>query len=292
MSQIEGAGTAETGDIPGRRDDGNPAVTIPRVPVDGAPEDGWVDEDFESEEEGAPVGLASGPLLGSALRRRAWLWCLIGVAGLLAGLAFTVVLPPAPQGSTTVLVAHNPNENPADAILTDVALAQSRTVAVDAMRKLGLPQTPKSVTKFQGSYTATQVTDRLILFMAKAPTTSQAVARARVVANEFLRLRAHQLQSGQQDTVAAVDQQITQAKQRIAAATKRIAAIAPASASSALGTVAAGSLSGADKARLTALQTKRSQDEAALSGLEQAAQAYQVSNQVAVAGEVAGQPGA
>ena len=272
---------------------GGRAVAVPRVPVDEF-DDGWADDDFGTEEEGAPAGLSSGPLLGAAVRRGVWLWCLMGVAGLLAGVAFTVLVPPTPQGSATVLVAHSPDENPADAILTDVALAQSRTVAVDAMRALGLPRTPQGVTRFQASYTATQVTDRLILFMAKAPATGQAVARVKVVADEFLRLRAHQLQSGQQDTVAAINRQITRAKKQIAAASKKIAAIAPESASSALAappgqaTVAAGSLSRADKARLTALQTKRSQQEAALSGLEQAVQAYQVSNQVAVAGEVAG----
>src|SRR6516165_2900726 len=216
MSQMEGAGPAETGDLPGRNGDGNLAVAALRVPAGGMPEDAWAYDDFGTEEEGASAGLASGPLLGPALRRGAWLWCLTAVMGLLAGLAFTLVLPPAPQASTTVLVAHNPNENPADAIVTDVALAQSRTVAVDAMRRLGLPQIPKSITKFQGSYTLSMVTDRLILFTVKAPTTSQAVLRARVLANDFLQLRAHQLQSEQQLTVAAIDQQIAQGKKQIA----------------------------------------------------------------------------
>jgi capsular polysaccharide biosynthesis protein len=292
MSQIEGSGPAETGVIPARRDDGNGAVGVPRVPA-GAPDDVWADDDFGSEEEGASAGLASGPLLSAAVRRRWWLWCLIGVVGLVAGLAFTVVLPAAPQASATVLVAHNPNENPADAILTDVALAQSRTVAVDAMRQLGLPRTVKGVARFQGSYSVTQVTDRLILFMAKAPTSGQAVARVKVLADEFLQLRGRELQSGQQDTVAAIDRQITQAKGQIAATAKQIAAIAPAQVSAgqlapSVPPAGAGSLSRANRARLAELQTQHSQQEAALNGLEQALQAYQVSNQVAVSAEVAG----
>src|SRR5262249_30137312 len=122
MSQMEGAGTAEAGGVPGRRDDGNGSGVRAGGPGAGAPGGGWVDEDCVPEEEGAPAGLATGPLLASALRRRAWVWCLIALAGLVLGLGFTVVLPPAPQGSATVLVAHSPNENPADAILTDVAL--------------------------------------------------------------------------------------------------------------------------------------------------------------------------
>src|SRR5262245_17937332 len=286
---MKGAGTTENGAIPGGRDDGDGAVMVPRVPVGGVRDDGWAEDDFVAQEEGAPAGLAGGPLLGAALRRRAWVWCLCGVVGLLAGVGFTVVRPPAPQGSATVLVAHSPNENPADAILTDVALAESRTLAVDAMRKLGLPVTPQGVARFQGSYTATQVTDRLILFMAKGPSSGQAVARVRVVADEFLALRAQRLQRGQQGTVAAVDRQITGARQQVAATDKKIAAIAPGLASPAAGSVPpAVPLSGADRARLAALQTERSQEQATLTGLEQAAQAYQVSNQVIVSGEVAG----
>jgi len=292
MSQMEGAGTAEAGGVPGRRDDGNGSVLMPGVPVAGAPDDGWVDEDFLPEEEGAPAGLATGPLLASALRRRAWVWCLIALAGLVLGLAFTVVRPPAPQGSATVLVAHSPNENPADAILTDVALAQSRTVAVDAMHKLGLPVTVKGLAAFQGSYSVTQVTDRLLLFMAKGPTSDQAVARVGVLTKEFLRLRAAGLQSGQQDTVAAIDQQIAAAKQQVAATSKKIAALAPASVSPGAGAVAGqpavGSLSRADQAKLAALQAQRNQQQAALDGLVQAVQAYQVSNQLTVSGENAG----
>jgi hypothetical protein len=95
---------------------GRAVVTPPEVPVGGAPDGGWVDEDFVSEEEGAPPELAWGPFLGAALRRRWWVWCLTAVAGLVLGLGFTVVVPSAPQGSVTVLAAHNPNENPADAI--------------------------------------------------------------------------------------------------------------------------------------------------------------------------------
>jgi O-antigen/teichoic acid export membrane protein len=231
-------------------------------------------------------------LLVSAVRRRAWVWCLCGVVGLLAGLGFTVVRPSAPQGATTVLLAHSPNENPADAILTDVALAQSRTVAVDAMRKLGLPVTLSTMAKYQGSYSVTPVTDRLILFMAKGPSVGQAVARVRVLADEFLRLRARQLESGQRDTLAAINQQITQGRQQVATTSKRIAAISSASVSPGVGAAAGqpvvGSPSPADRARLAALQAERSQEQAALNGLEQAAQAYRVSNQLVVSEQVAG----
>ena len=301
MSQKEGAGATETGDIPDRHD-GNQAVRVPwatgadmpviDLPTVDMPEDGWADDDFTAAEEEAG-GLASPPFLGAALRRQAWLWCLMGLIGLVLGLGYTVARPPADQASTSILVAHNPNENPADAILTDVALAQSRTVAVGAMRKLGLPETQESIAKFQGSYVVAEVTDRLILILAKGPGSNQAVAHAKALAAVFLQLRAHELQSQQSLTVATVNQQITQAKQQLAALTKKIGAISPAATSPAVPGSATvptppPSLTPAQKSQLARLDTQRIQEQATLSGLEQAANGYQVSNQLAISTENAG----
>src|SRR5262249_35618633 len=66
------------------------------------------------------------------------------------------------------------------------------------------------------------------------------------------------------------------AKHQLTALNRGIAKIAPASASSARPTPALGLLSRAQKARVTALEAERRQKEAAVSGLEQAVQAYPV----------------
>ena len=97
---MEGAGPAETGDLPGRNGDGNLAVAALRVPAGGMPEDAWAYDDFGTEEEGASAGLASGPLLGPALRRGAWLWCLTAVS--LVGAVVSFARPQHIRADTAV----------------------------------------------------------------------------------------------------------------------------------------------------------------------------------------------
>ena len=236
----------------------------------------WTDDDSvvagESRAAGRGGGLASLSFIGAALRRRAWLWCLIAVVGVLAALAFKEVFPPAYQASTSILMVYTSDQNPAEAIQTDIALAQSRPVAVDAMRKLGLPQTPQNFHSFLAAYSVGQITDRVIGITVSAPSSSEAVARTRVLATDFLRFRARELQTQQQLAVAAINHQIVLNKRQLAVLTKEIAAISPASASSAQPTVAVGSLSRAEKARLATLNARRTRAQDTLTGLEQAAQ--------------------
>ena len=240
----------------------------------------WTDDDSvvagESRAAGRGGGLASLSFIGAALRRRAWLWCLIAVVGVLAALAFKEVFPPAYQASTSILMVYTSDQNPAEAIQTDIALAQSRPVAVDAMRKLGLPQTPQNFHNFLAAYSVGQITDRVIGITVSAPSSSEAVARTRVLATDFLRFRARELQTQQELAVAAINHQIVLNKRQLAVLTKEIAAISPASASSAQPTVAVGSLSRAEKARLATLNARRTRAQDTLTGLEQAAQGYPV----------------
>ena len=97
------------------------------------PERLWLYDDFTPDED-PPVtdyadGLASLGFIGAALRRRFRLWCAVALAGFVLGLTYFVVSPPAYQASTTVLLTHSINENPTDAMSTDLTLAHSDTVA-------------------------------------------------------------------------------------------------------------------------------------------------------------------
>src|SRR5262249_57659183 len=130
---------------------------------------------------------------GAARRRRAGLWCLRAVAALRAACAFKEGFPPAYQASTSILMVYTADQNPGEAILTDMALAQSRPVAVDAMRKLGLPQTPQAYHSFLAAYSVARITDRVIGITVNAPSSSEAVTRARVLATQVLRFRPPQL---------------------------------------------------------------------------------------------------
>ena len=102
-------------------------------------------------------GFTSLGFIKAALRRRAWLWCLLAVVGLLIGSALYKEFPPAYQASTSVLITDNPNQDPMIAIQTDISLAQSRTVAGRVAQQLGLNQTVNSLL---AAYTVTAVTDR------------------------------------------------------------------------------------------------------------------------------------
>ena len=238
-------------------------MTLDRITGNGLRERSWTDDESvvagESRGTGRGGGLASLSFLGAALRRQAWLWCLMAVAGLLAALAFKEVFPPAYQASTSILMVYTADQNPAEAIQTDIALAQSRPVAVAAMRKLGLPQTPQAYRSFLAAYSAAQITDRVIGITVSAPSSSEAVARARVLATDFLQFRARELQTQQQLAIASINHQITLDKRDLKTITNEIAAISPAAASSTQPNVAVGSLSRAEKARLATLRMKRTQ---------------------------------
>ncbi len=130
------------------------------------------------------TGLPGLRLIRPALRRSVWLWVITAAIGLVIG-AGLYVKHTSYQASTTVVLVPNPVEMPTDAILTDIALAQSQTVAGLALRELGLRQSAGS---FVGSYKVVPLTDRVIQITLTAPSSSQAVARAQAVANAFLQV--------------------------------------------------------------------------------------------------------
>jgi capsular polysaccharide biosynthesis protein len=158
------------------------------------------------------TGLTSLGFIRAALRRSARLWCATAVIGLLAGFGVLKALPPAYQASTSVLLASNPFELASDAALNDQAIAQSRTVAGAALRKLGLQQ---SAASFVGDYTVTILTNQVLLITVKATSSDQAVREANALATAFLTVQAQQLRSQERLVNAALQQQVTLARQRI-----------------------------------------------------------------------------
>jgi len=249
-------------------------VTVPRV-AGNLPESTWADDHVTVAEErqATDPGLASLPYIGAALRRGAWLWCLMAAVGLAVGLGLKLVLPPAYQASTSILLVYAADENPADAILTDISLAQSQAVATGAMRKLGLRQ---NLGSFLTSYTVTQLTDRLIRITVTAPASNEAVARARALATEFLHYRANELQAQQQLTTSALDQRIAQVKHQVAEIGKLVAAAKTTPDASPLSTPSPGQTLSPAQKKLRDLNNRYKQEVATLAGLEQAKSGYPV----------------
>ncbi len=121
-----------------------------------------------------------------ALSRRRWLWISLAVAGLLAGMSLHEVIPPKFTAQTTLLLAHNPNDDAANDMATDVALLQSDTVAKEVVTSLRLNISPE---KFVGEYAGVAVTDEVLQITMSAPTSAEAVTRANAVADSFLSFR-------------------------------------------------------------------------------------------------------
>jgi len=233
------------------------------------------DDDFTTIEDGADfnAGLASMGFIRAAVRRSARFCAAMAVAGLLIGAAVYVASPHAAQASTTLLLTVGPEAVPGTAIQDDQAIAQSRAVAGLAVRKLHLPQ---SVSSFQGSYTATPVTDRVLLITVNAPSGNEAVTWANAVAKEFLQYRARQLNAAQQQMFIALGQQVNQAKQKINTINSQISRLS------------AHPRSPAQQGTLTRLRTELSQANGALIVLQQGANNTRASTQETTASEVNG----
>src|SRR5262249_19797484 len=94
----------------------------------------------------------------------------------------------------------------------DQAIAQSRTVAALAVKRLRLQQ---DVGSFLSSYTATVISQRVLAITSNARSSSDAVRRANAVAQAYLQYRRSQLQTQQQLLVHSNDDAITQARETV-----------------------------------------------------------------------------
>jgi capsular polysaccharide biosynthesis protein len=236
----------------------------------------WAADDFTAEEDDAVdfnAGLASLGFIRAAVRRSARFWGAVAVAGMLLGSAVYVTTPHAVQASTTLLLTVGPEAVAGTAIQDDVAIAQSRAVAGLVVDKLKLPQSPSS---FLSMYTATPVTDRVMLITASAPSGNEAVTWANAVAAEFLRYRAKQLNASQQQEFTALNQQLDQAKQQISGLNSQIS------------TVLAQPGTPAQRDTLTRLRTRLSQDQSALITLQQTVNQTRAGTQETTASEIKG----
>jgi capsular polysaccharide biosynthesis protein len=178
----------------------------------------WVYEDFTGAEEHPAFNVAGAfaslGFVGAAVRRSLRFWLTLAAVGMVAGLAVFIVYPPSYQANVTVLVKNNPVDDPVSAMLTEVILVESQSVASAAVKALGLTQ---SVSSFQAAYTATVVTNQVLAITANAPTSSGAVDRANEIATQYLKFRASMLRAQQAQEAAANAEQVPQAQQQIAA---------------------------------------------------------------------------
>jgi capsular polysaccharide biosynthesis protein len=196
--------------------DPDPALGWSNGMGDDLPELLWDYDGLSAVEDrpsaGLPGGLVSLAFITAALKRRAWVWCLLAVLGLIIGGGLNFRYPPAAHASASVLLVDNPNQDPATQINNDQAIAQSEAVASLVVSQLGLKQT---VNSFQAASAVAVVSDNVLLFNVGAPTASDAVVRVTALATEFLKFRAQYEQDQQQQELNNLSQQFSQAQSKL-----------------------------------------------------------------------------
>src|SRR5215469_7141050 len=249
----------------------------------------WTNEDFTVDNDLADddvtandlvVGLPTRPVVGPAIRRTARWWCAAGLVGLLIGAAvFTKILPPPYKATSSVLLSQPATGDAPDAMFTEVAIAQSHSVAEAAMRKLGVPVNAKSVQSFLADYTAASQSvgpDGVLQFTAKGSSSSTAVSRAQAVAEAFLQVRNSVLNRELTGTIRAINQQISQDKQQVNLLSQKIDALSTQPPSP------------ARLSQFASLQVQRKLANGILVGLTAAAKSYETTTKVANASVVQG----
>ncbi|HEX6931322.1 MAG TPA: hypothetical protein VF162_04185 [Streptosporangiaceae bacterium] len=208
------------------------------------------------------AGIPGRPSAGAAIRRRKRVWLVAAAVGLLLGIGLFKVMPPPYKAVASVQIALIPGVLPTDEILTEVALAESRTVAELAMNRIHLPTDPKSVQTFMGRDTIVAPTDQVVTFTVKAASAADAVTRVRAVANAYRIVRSQRLDAARQDTLKALQATIASDKSQLTALDKTIANVQaqPASAQQA--------------ARLARLDAQKSQASSALTSLQKATRSF------------------
>jgi len=234
-------------------------------------------DDFEDADDRLAVdpatGLVSLGFIGAALRRGTRLCCVFALVGLVAGVGWYAKAPPAYKATASVLLADNPNQDPAIEVQTDQVLAESVPVAAAVVRQLGLRQSP---TSFAATYTITVVTDQVLTITAQAPSSAGAVQRAAAVAAQFLTFRAQYEQNQQQQTDAQLAQQVTQAQHHLDSITSQISRLSSQASTS------------AEQTKLHNLQTQHTAAENALAQVRQYVTETTASTQTLTRGMVQG----
>lgn len=175
------------------------------------PDSAWdVDDGADDDQPAGPVpaGLVTLRYLWDAVRRHARLWVATAVLGLIAGIAFPYVLPPASVATTKLLLTHHPGDDALTAMATDVDLATTATVAGRVIDRLGLQESPDDLLK---QYTVSSPTDRILQISVTARTPEEAVRLAQELAATFLDFRMEQVVARQ----APIEAQLAQARDRL-----------------------------------------------------------------------------
>ena len=134
---------------------------------DGLPDCLWAGNTASDEERSAAAltgGLANLGFFTAVLRRKARVWCLTAVIGLVIGTGLYVKFPPAYHATTTVLLVYNGSREPLGASGERAEHGGKSTGGGTCRVKLKLPQ---SAASFQAAYSVTVVTGNVLTIVQR-----------------------------------------------------------------------------------------------------------------------------
>lgn len=182
----------------------------------------WNSQDDGADGPGGPVPIVVTIGYLRAVVRRRWLRCVLsGLLGLLAGVLWLVATPDAPVAMTTLILAHDPSDDPATAMSTDVGLATTRTVAENTLAALRSTMSPEALVS---SLTVQPMNStQLLQLTMTAPTGPEAMHRLDSFSQQYLAFRAQQVSAQVDVVIKGYQDQIQQLQTSLTGANARIA---------------------------------------------------------------------
>ncbi len=158
----------------------------------------------------------------AALSRRRRFWLTVAMAGLIAGMAVTVVIPRHYTATATLVLVHNPNDDPTLDMETDAALLDTAAVAQQVINRLGLHMT---ASKLMGQYTDVAVSDAVLQIDITGPTPQQAIRRAKALVASFLNVRTVILEHQNLAVVGVLQDQVSSMQKQESSLSQKIRAV-------------------------------------------------------------------
>jgi capsular polysaccharide biosynthesis protein len=177
------------------------------------------------------------------------------IVGLILGIAVTTVISPKFTATSTLLLVHNPNDNPTLDMATDAAILDTATVAEDVIARLRLPLTADQLL---ADYQGVAISDAVLQVSLTAPSAAEAVERTNALVTSFLSVRTQLFQTQTQAAVTTLQNQVTPLEANVRSLDSQIAAAGPSSSTASLVTDR-----GQDLLQISQIQQTINGDEAA-----------------------------
>ncbi|MDN5854006.1 MAG: hypothetical protein L0K86_14395, partial [Actinomycetia bacterium] len=162
--------------------------------------------------------LVSLHFLRTTLLRRWRVWVGLACIGMILSLVWTVLVPPPSEGTTSLMLAHESDAEPATAMETDVSLLRTRTVAESVIDELGLNMAPED---FQALVAAEPVTSSVLVLTVQAPDDAAAIARIESLSENFLDFRAEQIESQSKAVVQSYRKRVSELEVKVTTLTNQ-----------------------------------------------------------------------